>query len=206
MLGIGINTPVASPTSLVLGHGAAASSPYYLQDTFTDANGTALSSHTPEVGGPWTNTGVIEIQSNKAKFLSLAPTRNFAFSTAPVTTADGFMQADLTKVGNGDYGCIINVQDVDHLWMGWHSINTVYLYEQTSKEAFTSRGTYSTATVNTLKIEANGDTIKVYVDGVERITYTVASRPYKASTARGLMFYGAPATGSSLDNALAGPL
>lgn len=36
-----------------------------LKDTFTDANGTAIASHTPEVGGPWTspNPGCV-IQSN----------------------------------------------------------------------------------------------------------------------------------------------
>lgn len=186
--------------------GGASGPTTYLEDSFTGANGTALSSHTPEVGGPWTSTGSLQIQSNKAVWASTAATRAFTFEIAPMATANGYMQADLTKVGNGDYGVVINVQDVDHLWMAWHSLGTVYLYEQTSKEAFTSRGTYAAATVGTLKIEANDDTIKVYVDGVERISYTVGSRPYKSSAACGLMMYGAPASGSSFDNAEAGPL
>lgn len=204
-IGLDVNQPGQIMSSSVLGGPALAVSPYYLQDSFTGANGTALSAHSPEVGGPWTLTGVIEIQGNKAKFLSLAPTRAFAFATAPMTTANGFMQVDLTKVGNGDYGPIINVQDVDHLWMAWHSLYTLYLYEQTAKESFTSRGTYSTSTVGTLKIVANGDTVEVWADGVLRITYTVASRPYKSSAVGGLMIFGTAPSGSSFDNALAGP-
>lgn len=176
---------------------------YYLYDTFTGTNGTALSSHSPEQGGPWTNTGVLEIQSNKAKVLSGAPTRNFAFSTVPVATANGYMQADLTVVGNGDLGIIINVQDVDHLWMIWKSAGNVILYEQTSKESFTSRGSYASA-VTTLKAIANGDTIEVWINGVLRITYTVGSRPYKSNAVSGLMFFSLVPSGSSIDNAIAG--
>lgn len=176
---------------------------YYLYDTFTGSNGTALSAHTPEQGGPWTNTGVLEIQSNKAKFLSLAATRNYAFAIAPRTTADGYMQAGLTIVGTGDYGIVINVQDVDHLWLLWFTGGNVVLYEETAKHAFTSRGSYAT-TPATMKLVANGDTIEGWLDGVLRITYTTASRPYKSSAACGLMVFGTSPSGSSFDNALAG--
>jgi len=37
-----------------------------LQDKFTGANGTALSAHTPNIGGPWTQVGAgLVIQGNK---------------------------------------------------------------------------------------------------------------------------------------------
>lgn len=176
---------------------------YYLYDTFTDTNGVDLNVHTPEQGGPWTLTGVIEVQSNKAVVVSGAATRNFAFATVPVATANGYIQADLTQVGNGDFGIIINVQDVDHLWMIWRSVGTVFLYEETAKETFTSRGTYLGAS-STIKAVANGDTIEVWVNGVMRITYTVGSRPYKSNAVSGLMMFSLAPSGSSIDNAIAG--
>jgi hypothetical protein len=40
-------------------------SPFYVQDHFTDPNGTALTSHTPNVGGPWLAVrATMQIQSN----------------------------------------------------------------------------------------------------------------------------------------------
>ena len=41
--------------------------PVYLQDAFTDADGTALTSHTMNVGTGWTAVnGTLKILSNKA--------------------------------------------------------------------------------------------------------------------------------------------
>jgi hypothetical protein len=199
-LGLSIVGPGPAIASVTLGGVSGVS--YLLNDTFTDTDGVSLSSHTPDIGGPWTQTGSLSISSNKAQFASLAATRNFAFATAP-TSANGYTQADLTIVGSGDLGVIVNIQSVDTLWMAWYSTGIVYLYEQTSKEAFTSRGTWS-GTPTTLRAVTNGDTIEVWCDGVLRITYTVAGRPYKSSAVSGLMVFGTTPTGSRFDNVLAG--
>lgn len=190
-------------TMLKVGVGGVADpyAAYYLYDTFTDTNGVSIASHTPEKGGPWTlSGGVIDIQSNRAKLASGA---GHVVGTVPVATANGYMQATLVDAATREYGVIINVQSSTEAWIAWRSgASNVILYER-SGGTFTNRGTV-VATPVTLKIEANGDTIKVYGDGVEIISYTVGSRPYKASTVSGIQFF----TGctSSLDNAIAGAL
>lgn len=37
----------------------------YVYDTFTDVNGTQLTDHTPEIGGPWFIDGIGSIQNNE---------------------------------------------------------------------------------------------------------------------------------------------
>lgn len=191
----------AATAGIMQGSGAGLYDPYLVYDTFTDTNGTALASHTPEKGGPWTlSGGVIDVQSNAAKYASGAA---HVVGTVPVTTANGYMQATLVDGATREYGVIINAQSSTESWMAWRSgPNSVILYER-SGGSFTNRGT-AVATPATLKIEANGDTIKVYGNGVEIISYTVGSRPYKASAVSGIQFF----TGCtcSLDNAQAGAL
>jgi len=173
-----------------------------LSDTFTGANGTSIDARSPEIGGPWTVTGGFQIQGNKAKKSSVAATRNFAWATTPVTSADNSFSADIT---GADLGIITNVQDVDHCWQIWYSnIGTVYIYEQTAKETFVNRGSFGGVSAGfNLKVITAGDTINLYVNGVLRVTYTVANRPYKTNAKVGLATY----TGSTgdQDNALCVP-
>lgn len=80
------------------GGGGGAAAPFLL-DTFTDANDTALTSHTPDSGGTWIEAAGsgATIQSNGA-FLS----EGFMRHSVIASGADGYAIADLTQVGADD--------------------------------------------------------------------------------------------------------
>jgi len=176
---------------------------FLLYDTFTDTDGTDLSAHTPESGGPHTMAGVLEVQSNEAVFVSLVSGGNFAYSFWPAS-ADGYTQASLNISGNGDLGIVVNAQDENHYWMIWYSLNQVILYEVTSHENFVSRGSSFVLSCNTLKAVTNGDTIQVYVEDVLKITYAPSGRSMQTNALSGLMIYGSAPSGSGFIDAQSG--
>jgi len=161
---------------------------YSLYDTFTDIDDTSLEDHTPEAGGPWTTTGVVQIKSNMAEGISSAGARLFTFALVPTPTANGYIQASIFT-GNRNLGVVINVQDVDHLWMAWVDSNATILYHQNGENNFIPHGSAVGVFPSVIKAVANDDTIEVYGDDVLLITYTVADRPLKAETKKGLMIY-----------------
>lgn len=175
---------------------------YLLYDTFTGTDGTVLSSHTPEKGGPWVLTGGYTIQANKAKKSSVAATRNFAFAVASVSPADCSFSVDMT--GNGDSGIGMNVQDVDHLWMLWASGNSLFIYEESGKENFINRvSNVDIGPPFNIRGVTSGDTITLFRDGLQILTYNVASRPFKTSAAIAMITY--TASTADFDNAQAVP-
>jgi hypothetical protein len=133
-LGLG-TAQVAAIAAGQLGLGAVALTTYgsigfiqpapldYVLDTFTDSSGTALTSHTPEIGGPWVAlAGTMQIQSNAVQGITYGP-----FDSA-CTIQTGHTDYDLRlsyKVAAGTsttqdfFATLVRTQDLG---------NTVYCY------------------------------------------------------------------------------
>jgi len=76
-----------------------------VQDKFTGANGTALAAHTPDIGGPWTDSGVgLQLSGNK-----VTGTDAQGISTIPINkkTARAFITLDKNGM---DAGSIVSVR------------------------------------------------------------------------------------------------
>lgn len=177
-------------------------------DTYTDANGTAIASHTPDVR-PGSNAwealvGTWQIQSNRGKLTaSGGGGQNTAAIDAGVANVTA--QVDLvTDAGGGtDSGLIVNVGDANNYWlMAVGADGAITLYQRVAG-AFTARDndTYTYVAGNTyvLKIVTAGDTISGYVDNVLKVTYTTAGRALKTNTKAGIRTFQTD-TGSLFDN------
>jgi hypothetical protein len=73
----------------------------FLTDLFTDANGTDLASHTPDLGGAWTEAGAAScsIQGNKAQGITFGST--YAVNAATPPSADYAVEADVVYITPG---------------------------------------------------------------------------------------------------------
>ncbi len=78
-----------------------------LFDTFTDTNGTALESHTPEIGGSWSvsTAGKMTIQSNALKQTTFFVADNI-WSVMDGGTDQGVISFDFTPPGSGTWALL----------------------------------------------------------------------------------------------------
>lgn len=157
----------------------------FVSDTFTDTNGTNLSSHTGEVGATWTKhssyTGNITIQSNRC----VGPADGgdditCYYASGSPTTAEYDVTATLIQTSDDAYsGCSVAGRIST-------SANTMYLVQRKTGAtdqwelykivagSATLLGTWSEALANgdsrTVKLEIRNATKKLYVNGAERIS------------------------------------
>lgn len=179
-----------------------------LQDSFTDTTGTALSSHTMNTGGGWTTSGTWTVQSNTAK--------NSADSGDVQAWADAG-QADVTYTvdytipasGSWNGGVIANVSDANNYWLfdvNDGGVGGVYLLYEKNGGSYTQRASLNESltrgTPVTLKVVTSGDTITCYVNNVQKLTYTVGSRPFKTATKFGFRRASAGGATPTWDNFL----
>jgi len=157
-------------------------------DTFTDTDSTAIGSHDPDVGGgvgAWVMQGVqaIEIQSNKAKYLSGS---GFAFAAADTSDADVQVEVDIAipNAANYSYGVVVRLADVSNYWLidvvrvssgnpGMRLIRVESAGLNVENED-TNVGAVSGTTVN-VRVVCSGNTITGYLDDVQKVTYGSAS-------------------------------
>lgn len=150
-----------------------------LWDTFTDANGTALQDHTPEVGGPW-------VMLNSAAWSIL--------DDAARCTAGGFGKLAVCDVGEPDVatriryrptgtsedGIACRVSDASNYWVvDWpQSINAFRLFRVLAGSAATvSSASYTMAAGQEYVIEVRsvGSVISLTVNGAPVLSYTGAT-------------------------------
>lgn len=171
---------------------------YLAYDSFTGTNGTALQSHSPEKGGPWT-----ESLAGPDAILDGSGHVRFDFASEARYTipgaATGTFIANIRDPAGGSSdaakkGIIFNYQDANNFWYAGGYFNFLYIWE-TVAGVETQRGTGSVFTIDTTTyyeykviVSADGDTVTLYLDGVSKATYTVASRPLKANTTAGIRF------------------
>ncbi len=170
-------------------------------DTFTDTNGTAIGSHDPDVGGGVGAWGMlaanaIEIQSNKAKYLSGVA---FAIAVADVSDADVQVEVDIDipNAANYSYGLVVRAVDNANYWIidlvressGNPRMRLVSLVANsyTNHDEDTNVGAISGTTVN-VRVVCNGNTITGYLDDVQKVTYGSASFQ-NTSTKHGIAVY-----------------
>lgn len=152
-----------------------------LNDTFTDANGTALTAHTMDVGPGWTaGVGTLQIQSNAA-----TPNSN---NDADYVTTDGGKsdaQIDVTATPQSGSGwesspqLLFRWSDNSNFWLAHitGAGNAFQLYERAAG-VDTLRGTAAGITSgnsHAITIVLQGATITGFVNGVQKWSWTSAS-------------------------------
>jgi hypothetical protein len=181
---------------LIWHHGVAV----LAQDSFTDANGTSLSSHRMDVGGGWTQqasagtAGVI--QGNQALLGQNGASGNVIYTTptsyANVTLA---VTIDLPSAGNNslsDAGLVFRFQDANNYSFVTVGSGGMAVYEK-SGGSFTQRAaagfTVSLDTNYTIVAVVSGATVRASVNGGNVLTYgSLAVNP--TGTTHGLRYNG----------------
>lgn len=165
-------------------------------DTFTDTNGTNLTAHTPTAGSAWTaRIGTWTIQSNRATCST--PTVGANGVTQAAATSDVEASIDIITPGSFPTNTVragIMLRYVD---------NSNYMYARLYKDAGTSEIELTeviggsgaivhkvdiqaagvvAATTYTLKVQAKGGLVQVFLGGLPRISYyTQAGSPLGTS-------------------------
>lgn len=154
-----------------------------ISDTFTDADNTALASHTPNVGGSWSNSkGTHKILSNKA-----TPNSGVDDDMAVIDAgvSDGILTVDVVPrnltINEYDPDIIVRYTDTTHLWVIHVSSagsGVIQLYENTGS-GYVQRATatpgWVSGSTNTIKINLSGASITVYGNGTLLLTYNSAT-------------------------------
>lgn len=144
----------------------------FLIDTFTDANGTALAAHTPEVGGPWSTAGgAVTIQGNKVQFTTASP-------TAFVPGGPGDFDATATVQLGGLTATMIALMfrriDGSNFWSAEYNASVGrWRVQQFIASVPTLKGqvtkTIDTA-VHTIRVKVTGAKLEAWLDGADKIT------------------------------------
>ncbi len=153
----------------------------YIHDTFTDTNGTALGSHTPDVGGPWTNVTGLEIDSNtltcgaspgpgghgEIDIGHTAFTATVDFRVAPIATASG----NRNFVFRWRYADTTHCLSVTLFFASGSDTATSYDVRDefgmgTSVSIGTGTGTFTAGVTYTLTVTDDGTAITTDINGV----------------------------------------
>lgn len=153
----------------------------YVEDTFTDTNGTALTSHTPDtdtVGTGWEAvTNLFDIQSNKA-------TTNSGSDNVAVIDSG---QADCTIRVTANYdtsnkypAIMFRVTDADNMWYAQNTNQLTFEMVERTGGSNTSRASVSKSFSGGVDYDydviLSGNSITAHIDGGSEITYSSAVR------------------------------
>lgn len=160
-----------------------------LADTFADTDSTSLASHTPTTGGAWTaNSGTWTIQSNRAS-VSLGGVIGLATQDAGTTDAEATLDIITPATFSTDWhaGIILRFTDTSN-YMYVVALRTslqvgadeVEFHEViagvdtvTHKQNLGSK--FTTSTTYTLKVQAKGRKVYVFLDGKPRCSLVPSS-------------------------------
>jgi len=155
-------------------------------DRFTGTNGTAITSHTPDIDVPtggWLEfpTGSWTIQDNRMQSVATVGAR---MTYKNVGDADVTIQAEY--VSGGDLIIGMNVTNGANLWLcRWNSTGLLIVERVASGNTTrATNGSTGPTAGDHLVAVTNGDTISLYAHGSQSYscTYTVASRSFKTNT------------------------
>jgi hypothetical protein len=150
----------------------------YVEDHFTDTDGTLIAAHTPDIdrpGGGWAAiTGAWSIDGNEAITTSVADAR----ALINTDLADGRFRVDLKIGGAADAAYLVfrSNAGVTNFWMaGLDDTLQQVVLQSAAALAFTTRAakafTLDEVTAYELKVICRADEIRVYVDDVLKITH-----------------------------------
>lgn len=179
----------------------------------TDANGTALTAHSPSIGGAWSllTTPGFTIQGNECQ-LAANGTLVKASNAATPPTADYDVSADFKLYATGwsdsagVFGRLTGVGGYGYLAAVDIDSSTWYLFDYAAG-SFSTLGapwvdSWSSGT-RRATLHMVGVSVSVLVDGVSRIAATNAA--YSVAGKAGLYRDGGVATALTFDNVIGGP-
>jgi hypothetical protein len=157
--------------------GAGGSARPLLSDAFTDANGTALGSHTMDQGGGWTaHNGGWDVQANRANAAGADPGGPGWTATAAAGQTDAIVQAVVNALSAGA-GLIGRFTDNDNFWLlavEPAPSDTLRLYERSAGSWVIRAGTAfpsATGTDYTLRLTLWQDKFAGLADGILKLEY-----------------------------------
>ncbi len=170
-------------------------SPIFASDNFATGSGDLVGT-TPDIGGNWTDgsagTATPIYVSAKIRQKAAGDPTNYTYVATDPGTPNYYVQADITpqsggcdgiggvcgrKTAGSGSGSNFTCYWADYYDTVATGTRTWRLYKVVSG-SYTSLGSYTEnigTTTKTLKLEMNGTAIKVYVDGVQRISVTDSS-------------------------------
>lgn len=166
-----------------------------LQDTFTDTNGTNLTSHTMDVGGGWTshNGGAWEIQSNRGRTTSSVLSN---YISADAGDADVEVTCTVNFGSSSEHvGLCARVTNGSNGWEIYGRVNdddVVIVENNAGVRTVRASGaqTFAASTDYAMKVTCNGNTITAYINDVQICQYASATHNNTA-TRFGLMVHNA---------------
>ena len=158
---------------------------FVVYDTFTDINGTDLSSHTPDIGGPWSlikeittaAASAVDIQSNQARI-----TVNSVGAVIDIGRPNTTIEVDWTPgVGVENRNSIIIRYSSDgNMWeLNFREDNGDFRIQKIESDIGLNFGTVAFSWVEgqtyTIKAVVSENVITGYIDGVQKISYSSAT-------------------------------
>lgn len=171
-------------------------------DTFTGADGTAITSHTPDTGTSWTNLirnggGDMEIATGGATLdCGGIGLNEGALYTADATydSANYYTQVTAVNADSGDDWCwlAVRIQDASNMYACQFNNDSCQLYKTTTGGGWVTVGTAGAGVANgsVAKLDITGTTLTFYDDGVSVKSETVSdhSSAGKAGLGVGYLF------------------
>lgn len=149
----------------------------YLQDSFTDTNGTNLNAHIMDVGPGWTiDAGTFDIQSNQGRVTSAG----VSVASADASHADVTATVKTTVAGVSDSpSLLIRETDSNNHWIAAIITTSSFDLYEVNGGSFTQRATtLFVATLNqqyTIRAICSGASISCTLDGANNISYGSAT-------------------------------
>lgn len=179
--------------------GAAGNATVLLKDTFTDADGTSLTSHTMDVGPGWTvYAGSWDVRNDKTE---ITASTGINAAAADSGHSDATVRADVTP-GNNSCGIVGRLTDVNNYWWAECDNNgQAFRLVEYNAASVINRGqvslTVSGSSTYTVQAVFSGSNITVTLNGGNAISYSSATFNQTA-TRHGLWSYNL--TGDTHDN------
>ena len=179
-----------------------------LDDTFDEASLTEITAHTPNIGGSYTARNV---SGSGSPTLRIAAGAGYAYAhsgstgitnSAALTATDWDCTAEVDRVSSGAFpsfrvGCQMTEAGAGYMALISHYGPWIRLFKTTN---WTTAGTHVAewsgglpSGAETTLLQKRGSVIKVFMNGVERISYTDGS----PLTAGGLTLFGWDGSGTS---------
>lgn len=166
-----------------------------LRDTFTGTDGTLLSAHTPETGGPWVNSfGTWDLGGNKSRLFA-----NGGGDSCNVAQVDTGKSSVLIVTNwvignpNGYFGNSFNYSSQTDFW-SWRyntitgdlSLTRRVSNVDTNVVTVSGLSTYAGGETLTTSLNVAADTVQLSINGAALINYNVTGRPLKTLNKHGL--------------------
>ena len=160
----------------------------FAEDNFTDTDGTALTSHTPDDGGSWTKhtlagSGSWDIRSNRIRSTGSTGTDAHFYHSGTPDSAEYDVEADIVRLGSTTPSATPGVTgrhstSAETFYFARYNASPTFVWQLFKRVSgtFTLLGSYSQSfsvgQSRTVKLEIRDTAKKVYIDGTERISST----------------------------------